>query len=59
MLIGLCVCFHHISQVPQYAAMINLTSPGLISALHSQGINVHFWVINDPATMKRLIAAGE
>lgn len=45
-------------QAPVKYNDIVLADPDLIAAAHSLGIEVHFWTINDPTEMKRLLAMG-
>ena len=45
-------------QVPERAARTDLATPWSIAALHAAGVEVHFWVINDPVRMRELVARG-
>jgi glycerophosphoryl diester phosphodiesterase len=45
-------------QVPERAAGTDLTAPWSIAALHRAGVEVHFWVVNDPGRMRELVARG-
>lgn len=45
-------------QIPVSAAGLKTTTPRFIARLHSAGLEVHFWVINDPAQMQGLLLAG-
>ncbi|MEN9752948.1 MAG: hypothetical protein RL670_639 [Actinomycetota bacterium] len=45
-------------QVPVSQGFLRFDRKGFIRAMHARGLEVHFWTINDPAEMKRLIALG-
>lgn len=45
-------------QIPTRYKGVPLDHPWLISRLHSLGLQVHYWTINDRAEMERLIEAG-
>jgi glycerophosphoryl diester phosphodiesterase len=45
-------------QIPVSSAGFRLDDPGLIRAAHRRNLAVHYWTINDPAEMKRLIELG-
>ncbi|MBN8192337.1 glycerophosphodiester phosphodiesterase [Bacillus sp. NTK074B] len=45
-------------QLPIQEGNIDLTQPVLISGAHRIGLHVHYWTINDPETMERLINLG-
>ncbi|WP_375390155.1 glycerophosphodiester phosphodiesterase family protein [uncultured Amnibacterium sp.] len=45
-------------QIPERAARTDLATPWAIAALHAAGVEVHFWVINDPVRMRELVARG-
>ncbi len=37
---------------------LGLTSPGFVARAHERGLWVHFWTVDDPGVMRRLLAAG-
>ncbi|MDQ1530743.1 MAG: glycerophosphoryl diester phosphodiesterase [Microbacteriaceae bacterium] len=45
-------------QIPERAGSIDLTSPDRIAAFHAAGVEVHFWVVNDPDRMRELVRRG-
>jgi glycerophosphoryl diester phosphodiesterase len=45
-------------QVPERAAGTDLATPWSIAHLHGAGVEVHFWVVNDPGRMRELVARG-
>ena len=45
-------------QIPGEARGRSLGSPGLIAAAHAAGLEVHYWTINAPDDMRRLLAMG-
>ena len=45
-------------QVPQRHGLIWFANPRFISAVRELGTHVHFWVVNDEATAKKLIRLG-
>ncbi|WP_159498815.1 glycerophosphodiester phosphodiesterase family protein [Microbacterium sp. 18062] len=45
-------------QVPERRGALRVVSPRLIEAAHRAGVEVHVWTVNDPADMRRLVAAG-
>ena len=45
-------------QVPPYAAGIDLGAPPFLGAAHAAAVEVHIWVIDEPARMRSLVAAG-
>ena len=45
-------------QVPQRHGLIHFANRRFIHAVRAIGIHVHFWVINDEETAKRLLAIG-
>ncbi len=45
-------------QVPRHFGEQLLVTPELIEYCHAQGIQVHVWTINDPETMRDLLAQG-
>lgn len=48
----------HALQIPVAKAGHRLDTPELIREAHRRNMAVHYWTINDPAEMKRLIALG-
>jgi glycerophosphoryl diester phosphodiesterase len=48
----------HAVQVPQRALGLHVTTESMIERLHSAGVEVHVWTINDPETMTRLLDLG-
>lgn len=40
------------------SAGFNLTRAGFIRAMHARNMAVHYWTVNDPSEMRRLIALG-
>jgi glycerophosphoryl diester phosphodiesterase len=45
-------------QIPERALRTDLAAPWSIAAMHATGVEVHFWVVNDPARMRELVARG-
>lgn len=45
-------------QLPTKQYGLNLSSRSFVRALHRNGIAVHYWTIDDPDEMRRLIAIG-
>ena len=45
-------------QIPERQGAVRVFSPRLVRLAHTHGIEVHVWTVNDPATMRKLIAAG-
>lgn len=45
-------------QIPTRYGPFSLTSPSMIRRLRSADVEVHYWTIDDPATMRDLVAAG-
>ena len=45
-------------QIPEHALRTDLAAPWSIAAMHAAGVEVHFWVVNDPIRMRELIARG-
>jgi glycerophosphoryl diester phosphodiesterase len=45
-------------QIPLRLAGLDATAPAVIELLHSAGVEVHFWVVNDPARMRELVRRG-
>jgi glycerophosphoryl diester phosphodiesterase len=45
-------------QVPVRQSWLRFDSRSFIKAMHHAGLEVHFWTINDPAEMKRLVELG-
>lgn len=45
-------------QIPERHAGIRVLTPALLRAAHALGVEVHVWTVNEPDTMRRLVAAG-
>ena len=45
-------------QIPTHSGKINLSSPNFIEAMHSAGLEIHYWTINDPNQMFELLRLG-
>jgi glycerophosphoryl diester phosphodiesterase len=45
-------------QIPEWLAGLDATAPAVIELLHAAGVEVHFWVINDPERMRELVGRG-
>lgn len=45
-------------QLPEQVLGVKTTTPRVMAAYHSAGVEVHLWTINDPAVMSRLLDAG-
>jgi glycerophosphoryl diester phosphodiesterase len=45
-------------QIPERALRTDLAAPWSIAAMHAAGVEVHFWVVNDAARMRELVARG-
>ena len=45
-------------QIPEHALRTDLAAPWSIAEMHAAGVEVHFWVVNDPARMRELVARG-
>ncbi|HEV7623147.1 MAG TPA: glycerophosphodiester phosphodiesterase family protein [Amnibacterium sp.] len=45
-------------QIPERLAGLDATTPAVIDLLHAAGVEVHFWVINDPERMRELVRRG-
>jgi glycerophosphoryl diester phosphodiesterase len=45
-------------QIPTRSGLIRFDSPGFITAVSSAGLELHYWIINEPAERQRLIARG-
>ncbi|GAA2753731.1 glycerophosphodiester phosphodiesterase family protein [Amnibacterium kyonggiense] len=48
----------HAVQIPERALRTDLATPWSIAEMHAAGVEVHFWVVNDPARMRELVARG-
>ncbi|MFM7030397.1 MAG: glycerophosphodiester phosphodiesterase family protein [Micrococcales bacterium] len=57
-LLGMALTGVNALQVPTHQGRLRLDSPGFIRAVRSHGVEVHFWTINDPTEMRRLVDAG-
>ena len=45
-------------QIPERALRTDLAAPWSIAEMHAAGVEVHFWVVNDPTRMRELVARG-
>jgi glycerophosphoryl diester phosphodiesterase len=45
-------------QIPTEDSGFDLTDKKLIEGTHRRGMEIHYWTIDDPKTMKKLIATG-
>jgi len=45
-------------QVPESASVLRVVTPHFVRAVHSVGVEVHVWTVNDPAIMGRLLDIG-
>lgn len=45
-------------QVPVRAGRVRIVSPRVVRQMHTIGVEVHVWTVNDPALMIRLLALG-
>lgn len=45
-------------QVPERALGLRVTTPRMLRALHSAGVEVHIWTVNDPRRMRELLELG-
>lgn len=45
-------------QIPERQGLLKVVTPRLLNAAHQEGVEVHVWTVNDPATMQRLVALG-
>ncbi|MDQ1513034.1 MAG: glycerophosphoryl diester phosphodiesterase [Microbacteriaceae bacterium] len=45
-------------QIPQRRGRIDLSTQRRIAAFHAAGVEVHFWVVNDPDRMRELVRRG-
>ena len=45
-------------QIPEHALRTDLAAPWSIAEMHAAGVEVHFWVVNDPTRMRELVARG-
>jgi glycerophosphoryl diester phosphodiesterase len=45
-------------QVPETASVMHVVTPHFVRAVHSVGVEVHVWTVNEPATMHRLLDTG-
>lgn len=48
----------HAVQLPERLLGLRSSAPSSIAALHRAGVEVHFWTVNRPADMARLLTAG-
>ncbi|TFC07311.1 glycerophosphodiester phosphodiesterase family protein [Cryobacterium mannosilyticum] len=45
-------------QVPETVRSLRILTPRFLRAMHSLGVEVHVWTVNEPAAMRRLLDAG-
>ncbi|PPF85555.1 glycerophosphodiester phosphodiesterase [Subtercola sp. Z020] len=45
-------------QAPETALRMRVTAPRVLSIIHSAGVEVHIWTVNDPERMRELLALG-
>ena len=45
-------------QVPEKAGGLRIVTPRFVRAMHSVGVEVHVWTVNDSVDMQRLLALG-
>ncbi|MFC5931000.1 glycerophosphodiester phosphodiesterase [Cryobacterium melibiosiphilum] len=45
-------------QVPERAGILRIVSPRFVRLMHSSGVEVHVWTVNEPAAMDRLLGLG-
>ncbi|HWU58089.1 MAG TPA: glycerophosphodiester phosphodiesterase family protein, partial [Microbacteriaceae bacterium] len=45
-------------QIPERYRIFRLVTPRVVRAMHSCGVEVHVWTVNDPRDMLRLLNAG-
>ena len=45
-------------QVPERHRRLRILTPRLIAAAHRHDVEVHVWTVNDPESMRRLVAMG-
>jgi glycerophosphoryl diester phosphodiesterase len=45
-------------QIPERRGALTVLTPALLRAAHLRGVEVHVWTVNEPADMRRLVAAG-
>jgi len=45
-------------QVPETASVLRVVTPHFVKAVHSVGVEVHVWTVNEPAAMDRLLDTG-
>ncbi|WP_241986847.1 glycerophosphodiester phosphodiesterase family protein [Cryobacterium fucosi] len=45
-------------QVPETVRSLRILTPRFVRAMHTVGVEVHVWTVNDPAAMRRLLEAG-
>ncbi|MGN6744193.1 MAG: glycerophosphodiester phosphodiesterase family protein [Amnibacterium sp.] len=46
------------AQIPLRLAGLDATEPRVLDTFHACGVEVHYWVVNDPARMRALVARG-
>lgn len=45
-------------QVPEKSGAVRIVTPRFVRMMHSVGVEVHVWTVNEPADMERLLALG-
>jgi glycerophosphoryl diester phosphodiesterase len=45
-------------QVPERAGAVRVVTPRVIRRMHTIGVEVHVWTVNEPGRMRRLLALG-
>ena len=45
-------------QVPERRGRLRVVTPRILRAMHSAGLEVHVWTVNDPDDMRRLLLLG-
>jgi glycerophosphoryl diester phosphodiesterase len=45
-------------QIPERSGRFDLSTERRIAAFHAAGVEVHFWVVNDPGRMRELVRRG-
>ncbi|KGJ72642.1 glycerophosphodiester phosphodiesterase, partial [Cryobacterium roopkundense] len=45
-------------QVPEKSGALRIVTPRFVRAMHSAGVEVHVWTVNELAAMERLLAWG-
>ncbi|MFK3679183.1 glycerophosphodiester phosphodiesterase family protein [Microbacterium sp. NPDC090218] len=45
-------------QIPERHGALTVLTPALLRTAQRRGVEIHVWTVNDPADMRRLVAAG-